>query len=318
MTNSSGGMATHPWITKSKNVPIHQDKHEHAMHHIDKEGVSITVYQASKQTGGVLWAIKQAMEDLSLSRYVIARLFWRDFVAQFRQKIFGYLWALLGPLFGIFNFLFLYFVGVLKPGQGEIPYVAYVLIGSTIWSCLPAAMSAVATGLQNQADLVLRTRIPKLALALSSLSVVLYGTLISIVPMLIVMVTLEIKFTLWLLVYPVLVLPMILMGVSIGLILSVLGAVAKDLTQIVTQVLAIAMYLTPVIYLQDSINNSIALAVIKWNPLSYLVDVPRSLICLGYSDYLDRFMLAALLSVVFAAVGLRIFYLLEDLVAERL
>ncbi len=288
------------------------------MHHIDKEGVSVTVYQASKQTGGVLWAIKQAMEDLSLSRYVIARLFWRDFVAQFRQKIFGYLWALLGPLFGIFNFLFLYFVGVLKPGQGEIPYVAYVLIGSTIWSCLPAAMSVVATGLQNQADLVLRTRIPKLALALSSLSVVLYGTLISVVPMLIVMVTLEIKFTLWLLVYPVLALPMILMGVSIGLILSVLGAVAKDLTQIVTQVLAIAMYLTPVIYLQDSINNSIALAVIKWNPLSYLVDVPRSLICLGYSDYLDRFMLAALLSVVFAAVGLRIFYLLEDLVAERL
>ncbi len=311
-------MATQPWITKSKNVPAHQGKNQYAMHHIDKEGVSVTVYLASKSRGGVIWAIKQAIEDLHVSRYVIARLFWRDFVAQFRQKIFGYFWALLGPLFGVFSFLFLYFVGVLKPGQGQIPYVAYVLIGSTIWSCLPAAMSAVATGLQSQADLVLRTRIPKLALALSSLSAVLYGTLISIVTILVIMFVLGMKFTLWLLLYPVLVLPMILMGVSVGLILSVLGAVAKDLTQIVTQVLAIAMYLTPVIYLQDSIHNSIALAVIKWNPLSYLVDVPRSLICLGYSDYLDKFTLAALLSVVLVAVGLRIFYLLEDLVAERL
>ncbi len=288
------------------------------MRYIDEDGTPITIYQPNERRGGLLWGLRQASEDIAASRHVIVRLFWRDFVAQFRQKILGYLWALLGPLLGIVSFLFLFFVGVLRPGEGEIPYTAYVLIGSTIWGCLPGAMGAVSSGLQNQADLILRTRIPKLALAISSLAGITYSILISMVTMSIVLLVVGVKPTWWLLGYPLLVLPMVLLGTAIGLVLSVLGTIAKDLTPLVTQALSLVMYVTPVIYLHSTIQNPVVKSIITWNPISYLVDVPRLLVCLGKADNIDIYFWVSFSTVVLITVGLRIFYLLEDLVAERL
>lgn len=288
------------------------------MRYIDEDGIPVTVYQPNERRGGLLWGLRQASEDIAASRHVIVRLFWRDFVAQFRQKILGYLWALLGPLLGIVSFLFLFFVGVLRPGEGEIPYTVYVLIGSTIWGCLPGAMGAVSSGLQNQADLILRTRIPKLALAISSLAGITYSILISMVTMSVVLLVVGVKPTWWLLAYPLLVLPMVLLGTAIGLVLSVLGTIAKDLTPLITQALSLVMYVTPVIYLHSTIQNPVVKSIIVWNPVSYLVDVPRSLVCLGKADNIDIYFWVSFATVVLITVGLRIFYLLEDLVAERL
>lgn len=288
------------------------------MRYVDEDGVPVTIYQPNERRGGLLWGLRQAGEDITASRHVIVRLFWRDFVAQFRQKILGYLWALLGPLLGIVSFLFLYFVGVLKPGEGEIPYTVFVLMGSTIWGCLPGAMGAVSGGLQNQADLILRTRIPKLALAISSLAGVAYSIMISMVTMAIVLIAVGVKPTWWFMAYPLLVLPMVLLGTALGLVLSVLGTIARDLTPLFTQALSLVMYVTPVIFLPSTIQNPLVRSIIEWNPISYLIDVPRSLICLGRADDVDTYVLVAVSTVALITVGLRVFYLLEDLVAERL
>lgn len=288
------------------------------MRYLDEDGTPVTIYQPNQRRGGLLWSTQQAWRDVTDSWHIIARLFWRDFVAQFRQKILGYFWALLGPLLGVVSFLFLFFVGVLKPGEGEIPYTAYVLMGSTIWGCLPGAMGAVSSGLQAQADLILRTRIPKLALAISSLAGVAYGIVISMITMGIVLFFVGIRPTWWFLAYPFLVLPMVMLGTALGLALSVLGTIARDLTPLVAQTLSLAMYVTPVIYLQSTIENEIVRFIIQWNPLSYLVDTPRSLICLGQADNPGTYCAITLAAFVLALIGLRVFYLLEDLVAERL
>ena len=288
------------------------------MQYLDEDGTPVTVYSPTTGPSGIVSAVRQAFTDLRNSRHVIARLFWRDFIAQFRQKILGYFWALLTPLLGILSFLFLFFIGVLQPGQGDIPYTIYVLVGSTIWSCLPGAMGAVSGGLQAQADLIMRTRIPKLALAVSSLAAFLYGILVSMVTMGIVFAVMGFTPTWWFLAYPLLVIPMVVLGTAIGLVLAVLGSIARDLTPITTQVLSLTMYITPVIYLHSTIQNAFVKSLISWNPISYLVDVPRSLICLGHTDQLDAYILISVAVTVLVAVGLRLFYMLEDLVAERL
>lgn len=288
------------------------------MRYIDKDGMPVTIYQPNEVQGGVIWGLRQAYRDIMVSRHVIARLFWRDFIAQFRQKILGYFWALLSPLLGVLSFLFLFFVGVLKPGQGEIPYTLYVLVGSTIWGCLPGAMGAVSGGLQAQADLIMRTRIPKLALAVSSLAGLIYGILISMITITIIFAVMDVTPTWWFLAYPLLVLPMVLLGTALGLVLSVLGSIARDLTPMASQTLALVMYITPVIYVHSTIQNAFVKTLIDWNPISYLVDVPRSLICLGHADNTDIFLYVFLGTAILVVFGLRIFYLLEDLVAERL
>lgn len=288
------------------------------MRYIEKDGTPVTVYQPNERRGGLIWGLQQASEDIAASRHVIARLFWRDFIAQFRQKILGYFWALLSPLLGIVSFLFLFFIGVLQPGKGEIPYTLYVLVGSTIWGCLPGAMGAVSGGLQTQSELIMRTRIPKLALAVSSLAGLLYGIVISMVTMAVLFLVMGVTPSWWFLAYPLLILPMVLLGTAAGLVLSVLGPIARDIVPLATQALAFVMYITPVIYVQSTIQNPFVKTVIEWNPITYLVDIPRSLICLGRAENIDVFLWVAIGTVALIIIGLRIFYLLEDLVAERL
>jgi lipopolysaccharide transport system permease protein len=288
------------------------------MSRLDDRSSLVTLYEPNRGQGGLISSLGQARHDIIVSRYIIARLFWRDFIAQFRQKILGYFWALLSPLMGIVSFLFLFSIGVLKPGEGEIPYTLYVLVGSTVWGCLPGAMGAVSGGLQAQADLIMRTRIPKLALAVSSLAGILYGVAISMGTMMIVFLLVGRTPTLWFLAYPILVMPMILLGTAIGLVLAVLGTIARDLTPLVSQALSLVMYFTPAIYLQSSVQNPVVRTFIDWNPLTYLVDVPRSLICLNRAEGVTPYFLVVVSTLILTAIGLRVFYLLEDLVAERL
>jgi lipopolysaccharide transport system permease protein len=288
------------------------------MRYTDSDGMPVTIYEPNETHGGFIWGLQRAAGDITASRHVIMRLFWRDFIAQFRQKLLSYFWALLSPLLGIASFLFLFFIGILHPGEGEIPYPVYVMVGSTIWGCLPGAMGAVSGGLRAQADLIMRTRIPKVALALSSLAGLSYGILISMATITSLFILTGVTPTWWLLAYPLLVLPMVLLGTAIGLVLSVLGSIARDLTPMVTQALALVMYVTPVVYLHSTIHDTFVKALIAWNPMSYLVDVPRSLICLGRADNTGVFLMVALGTVMLVMIGLRTFYLLEDLVAERL
>jgi len=286
--------------------------------YFDEDGTLTTVYTPNERQGGLLWGVRHSWEELRQSRHIIYRLFWRDFLAQFRQKILGYLWALLGPLLSVLSFLFLYAMGVLQPGDSEMPYTLYVMLGSNIWACLPGAMGAVSNGLQAQSDLIMRTRIPKLALAISALSAFLYSMLISMVTTLIVFWGHGMWPSLWFLAFPLLALPMLLLGTAAGLILSVLGSIARDLTPMAVQFLNIIMYVTPVVYVQQTIANPWLRTCVEWNPLTYLVDVPRALIFTGQSPALGTYLVVSGVTLFCLVLGLRVFYLLEDLVAERL
>lgn len=288
------------------------------MRYKDEDGIEVTVYTPNERQGGLFWAARQAALDISSSWDAIVRLFLRDFVSQFRQRLLGYLWALLTPLLGIASFLFLFFIGVLNPGVEDIPYPIYTLLGNSIWACLVGTVGAVSAGLQAQADLIMRTNIPKLGLAISSLASILYGVVVGMGTMVLLFLLYDRMPTPWLLAYPLLVLPMLLAGTAIGLVLSVVGTIAKDAAQIVTQGLGLLMYATPVVYLAGNVTSPVARKLIALNPLTYLVDVPRSLICTGRADNVDLYLWVSLGVVALSVVALRAFYLIHDLVAERL
>ena len=216
------------------------------------------------------------------------------------------------------SYLVLFGLGVLKPGEGEISYPLYVLIGSSIWSAMATAILDVSSSLQTQSDLILRTRIPKIAVAVSSLMTVSYGVITNMLVTLVVFALLRQMPTPWFLIYPVLVLPMLMIGFSIGLVLSTVGQVAKDLVPIVLQVVSLLMFVTPVVYLQSSGQTGVLGKIVEFNPLTYLVSFPRDLITSGESTQIVGFLLALLLVTLVFLFAIHLFYLLVDLVAERL
>jgi lipopolysaccharide transport system permease protein len=280
--------------------------------------IPMTIYSANDRRGGFIWAAKHAVTELWASRYVIWQLFLRDFTVQYRQKILGYVWTVLNPLIGVVSFFYLYLTGILKPGVEGMPYALYVLLGSNLWSVFSLTVLSTSGGLQSQSELVIRTNISKLALAVSSMGNLVFGMFVNLLVTTIIFFVYGELPTFWIFLYPLLALPLLIAGLSVGLILSVVNVIAKDLIVVVTQLMNLIMFITPVIYIHKNVTNPFLYKLITYNPFTYLISVPRSLIFFGSTDDTGIFLLLALGSALFLVFSLRVFYLISSLVAERL
>ena len=106
----------------------------------------------------------------------------------------------------------------------------FVFIGTTLWAIFITAMGNVANGLIGNTDLVMRTNIPKIGFAVTGLAPLCYSIIVGFVVLAIVMMLVHLLPSLWAILYPIAMLPIIVLGVGMGLILSVVGSVARDVT----------------------------------------------------------------------------------------
>ncbi|WP_319587450.1 ABC transporter permease [uncultured Desulfobulbus sp.] len=277
----------------------------------------IRTYEALGEVLGPIKSVVLAGHELYWSRHVLWHLFVRDFAAGFRQKLLGYLWIVLTPLIGIASFVFMQWTGILNPGETELPYPIFVYIGTSIWGIFISALTTVAGGLIGNADLVMRTNIPKIGLAVTGLASLCYNLLVNLVVLILLLFVFRLSPSPWALFYPLTVLPIIMLGVGLGLILSVVGAVARDLTGMFTTLINLLMYVTPVVYTAQ-FSHPLLNAIVLWNPLTYLVDAPRSLFVMGRMSAPTGFSLAILFSIAILWLGIHAFYLIKDKVTERL
>ena len=191
------------------------------------------------------------------------------------------------------------------------------MIGTTLWTIFITAMGNVANGLIGNTDLVMRTNIPKIGFAVTGLAPLCYSIIVGFVVLAIVMVLVHLLPSPWAILYPVAMLPIIVLGVGMGLILSVVGSVARDVTGMVTTLINLVMYVTPVIY-ETKFQHPLLQFIVRWNPFAYLVDTPRSLFVLGRVPDPLGFALSTLFAFVVFWVGIHTFYLIKDKVSERL
>lgn len=277
----------------------------------------VRTYEAQGDGLNPVQSLVQAGRDLYRSRHVLWHLFKRDFVAGFRQKLLGYVWVVLVPLLGIASFVFMQWTGILNPGQTPFPYAVYVYIGTSVWTLFIATLGTVANGLIANTDLVMRTNIPKIGLAVTGMASLAYTLCVNTVVLVILLLLFRMKPSAWILLYPLALLPIVLLGMGMGLILSVVGAVARDVTGMATTILNLAMYVTPVVYTAQFTNPWLK-AVVEMNPLTYLVDTPRSVLALGTVPSPVGYTLSTLLALLVLWTGVHGFYLIKEKVAERL
>lgn len=284
---------------------------------VTKPAKIIRTYEAVGDVLGPVGSVVLAARELSWSRHVLWHLFKRDFVAGFRQKLLGYLWIVLVPLLGIASFVFMQLTGILNPGNMEIPYPIYVYVGTTVWGVFVSTLSVVANGLIANTDLVMRTNIPKIGLAVTGLASLCYNLLVNLLVLILLLLIFGRLPSGWVVLYPLTVLPIMALGVGIGLMLSVVGAVARDVTGMFVTLISLVMYVTPVVYTAEFANPALQ-QIVFWNPLTYLVDAPRSIVVLGTVPSWLGYLAASLFSVIVLWIGVHAFYLIKDKVTERL
>jgi len=223
---------------------------------------------------------REMFHDIRKCSALAYQLALRDFKALYRQSVLGYLWAFLPPLMTTALFLFLRSGRVFSTQQDAIPYLPFVLIGSLMWQIFADAINGPLKVVSSSKQLIIKINFPQEALILAGVGMTVINFLIRLTILIPAMIYFYIRYpemnpNLALLGFPVAVLGLMLVGYSIGVLLTPMGMLFKDIGQALTMVLTFWMFITPVVF---PLADSGKLAVVqRLNPVTPILITAREL-----------------------------------------
>ncbi|HOT44546.1 MAG TPA: ABC transporter permease [Spirochaetota bacterium] len=278
----------------------------------------ITVYEPNYRAKIGFFKIWMVMlRNIIRSRELIWQLFKRDFLMSYKKSFLGMAWIVISPVVGIVSWIFMNFTGVLNPGDVGIPYPAYVLLSSSVWGLFMGFYTAGEGTLAAGAGIITQVQFPHEALLIKQTAHQLANFILGFVLNIIILIAFGVIPSWKIVFFPLVTIPLFLLGAGIGLVVSVIGVVAMDLSKGMTIVLGLVMYITPVIY-SNRVDNPFLKTVITYNPLTYLVGNVRDLIIYGRFDTIEMFLYSTLFAIGVFLVSWRFFYLSEDKVVDKM
>ncbi len=256
-------------------------------------------------------------QNIINSRELIWQLFKRDFFASYKKSFIGVSWIFIAPLAGIVSWVFLQKTGMLHPGDMEIPYPVYVLIGTSMWGLFMGFFNSANATLSAGQALVMQVNYPHEALLFKQTAQHLANFIITFVMNIAVLLAFKVMPSWGIIFFPIVALPMFFLGAGIGLVTSMISIVAVDVSRFINMGMGLMMWVTPVIY-SDKVENPIVQTIIKWNPLTYLVCSTRDIILYGKLYHPTGYFICAGLSFLFFMISWRLFFVSEDRIIERM
>jgi lipopolysaccharide transport system permease protein len=261
--------------------------------------------------------LKQMWSELFSARELVWSLFMRDFVAKYRQSVFGVLWAVLLPVVMVAFFVGMNRSGILNIGEVNVPYPLYALLGLSIWSIFSTGLVACTNAIILAGPMVIKINFPKSALIIAATGQSLVELIIRTVLIAAVFLYYGITpDTIGLITGILCLMPIYFFMTGIGFVLSLAAGVVRDIVNVMSIALMGLMLVTPVLY--PISGPGILAKVNAWNPLNYMVNVPRDFIISGGTYSGEVFLLISALSVLVFLMGWRLFYLAQTKIAERI
>jgi len=279
---------------------------------------NITVYEPNQRLNIGIFKIWGTMiRNIVRSRDLISQLFKRDFFAAYKKSFLGATWIFISPIIGILSWVLMNYAGVLKPGDVGIPYPAYVLLSSSIWGLFMGFYQSSSETLNAGKGFIMQVNFPHEVLLIKQTAQHLANFLLSFALTILILLFFKVVPSWKIIFFPVAIMPLFFLGAGIGLVISVVGAVAMDLQKGFAYVMQFLMYITPVIYAPES-GNSTFQFVLRWNPLTYLVCEVRNLIIYGKINEWHGFLYSSLFALIIFLISWRFFYIAEEKVIEKM
>ena len=203
----------------------------------------------------------------------------RDIISIYKQTLLGPFWFMLGPLFTVFTYTFL-FSEIAHLSTDGLPGPLFYLAGTTLWNYFQACFGGASTTFSANAGVFGKVYFPRLVTPIS----LVLSNLLKLSIQLITYICFYIYYytrpdsTLqmneYILLVPVIIL--ILGGIALGggIIVSSFTTKYRDLSMVVGVFLTLLMYATPIMYPMSAIPKMYK-PILSINPISPLVEAFR-------------------------------------------
>jgi len=199
------------------------------------------------------------LRDLWLYRELIFFMTWRDLKVRYKQTLLGASWAILQPFLTMVVFS-IFFGNLAKVPSDGVPYPIFSYTALIPWTLFSKALQDASRSLVANSHMITKVYFPRMILPLSSVLAGVVDFLIAFVVLLGMMVFFSIYPTIDIWVLPFFLLLALITAVGVGLWLSALNVLFRDINYILPFLTQFWMYLTPVAYPASMIPS-------KWQPL---------------------------------------------------
>jgi lipopolysaccharide transport system permease protein len=227
--------------------------------------------------------VASLIDNLAKHRELIITMTWREFSAHYRGSFGGLFWSLIQPLVMmiIYTIVFSLFLKIkFSTDASPVTFSVYLLCGLLPWSAFSEGMSHCKDIIRSNVNLVKRVVFP---LEILPLNAALTASIQQVVGFFLLIplawwVTGDLFGTI--LFVPVILILQLLLAIGMNWITASLSVYIPDLGQMLSLVLTIWMFLTPIFYPEDVVPSQ-ALILFKLNPMARLVKLYREAFMTG-------------------------------------
>lgn len=251
-------------------------------------------------------------------RFLVWQLIRTSILGQYKKSFIGMAWMFILPILAVAMWVVLHGAGVLRPGDtDEVPYPVYVLLSTSIWAFFLDIFRHSSQAIISHGRLMVMKDFPPEVLILQKTGEHLINFIIPLVINIIVLLIFGIQFKWVALLFPLSLLPLLLLGLSLGMVIAVIRVVAMDFATIVDEGMKLLMFLTPVVY-TARVEVSWLREIIAWNPLTYLIGFSRELLTRGAFYEPRMYLICSVVSLILFALALIFFKNTAKRALERL
>ena len=220
----------------------------------------------------------------------------RNFHTAYKQTILGPLWFIITPVLSVIVYVAV-FGGIANIPTDGVPPILFYLLGISVWGYFSSCVSATSNSFVTNADIFGKVYFPRIIMPLVAVTT----NLLTFAIQLAIYIAFYVWFVLtgtamvlhWQIVlFPLFMLLLALMAVGFGMIFSSLTTKYRDLQIMLTKIISLWVYITPVIYPLSMVTNPKLHLAMSLNPVTPVMEAIKyallgqgqfSWLWLGYS-----------------------------------
>lgn len=276
----------------------------------------LTVYTPDSLLINPVVMARDMFRELLSCRELAWRLAVRDISAQYRQTFFGFLWAIILPLANTLAWIFLSRSGVVTMSETTLPYPIYVFTGTMLWAIFMDALNAPLQMTTASKGMLAKIHFPREALLVAGIYQTLFNASTKVALLIGTLLVLGFYPGWGLLLFPLGIFSLILVGTTIGLLITPVGLLYTDVGKAIPLLMQFLMYLTPVVFPMP--KEGWAATLFQLNPLTPLILTARDWLT-GFSpEHLSYFLLVNVVAAFLLFIFWIVFRLAMPILIERM
>ncbi len=239
------------------------------------------------------------MIEIYRYRDLVLALVARELKVRYRRSAIGFTWTMLQPLL-MMLVLQVVFSSLFRFQLANYP--VYAMAGILFWNFFSQSVVSSMNSLRGNSQLLKKVPVPKAVFPIATVASGVINLIFALVPLLLILVIPGHPLTPALLFLPVAILLAALFTLGAGLLLSPLSIFFNDIVEMITVILSVLMYLTPIFYPKEIVPQKMRW-IVRFNPLRSILEVFRDPIYYGKVPPWSHLTVSCLIVLVALALG---------------